>query len=432
MLKTNDPAELTATEAAAEIANGTLSATALMGALLARVEKREPTVKAWIHLDTDQALAAARESDVSGSGPLKGIPIGVKDIIDTADMPSQYGSPIYSDNQTRCDASCVTMTRNAGGIIMGKTVTTEFAARGPGATTNPHNRAHTPGGSSSGSAAAVASFMVPLAFGTQTGGSTLRPASFCGVFGYKPTYGEFGQHGVKENTGELDTVGTFARSIDDIALFRSGLLRLKNNPLNAPSISELRIGFCRTPLWHELEPSSQELLEGAALKLAKAGANIEDFKIDEVAFTKSRNANNIAKGYSMNRAWAWEISNQYELISDILKQTHLKGVAEITHDQWREAIGINDNYRRQFSEEIKDYDIMLTASSVGEALKGLDSTGDALMNELATRTHIPAVSIPAFTGPKGLPVGAQLMGQWGEDHKLLEAAKTVASVLIED
>ena len=177
---------------------------------------------------------------------------------------------------------------------------------------------------------------------------------------------DFGQHGVKENTGELDTVGTFARSIDDIALFRSGLLRLKNNPLNAPSISELRIGFCRTPLWHELEPSSQELLEGAASKLAKAGANIEDFKIDEVAFTKSRNANKIAKGYSMNRAWAWEISNQYELISDILKQTHLKGVAEITHDQWREAIGINDNYRRQFSEEIKDYDIMLTASSVGE------------------------------------------------------------------
>ena len=432
MLKTNDPAELTATEAAAEIAAGSLTATALMEALLARVEEREPTVKAWVHLDNDQALNAARESDASGSGPLKGIPVGVKDIIDTADMPSQYGSPIYKGNQTRGDASCVTLTKNAGGIIMGKTVTTEFAARGPGPTTNPHNPAHTPGGSSSGSAAAVGAMMVPLAFGTQTVGSTLRPASYCGVYGYKPTFGEFGQGGVKENTGELDTVGLFARSVEDISLFRSGMLRLGDNPLKAPDISNLRIGFCRTPHWHEIDASTQTLLEDAAAQLTKAGATVEDLNLDEDAFEESRLANLAVNKYGMNRALAWELENHYDQITDILKSTHLVGASDFTHGEWRSAMRVNENYRRQFADETKDYDVMLTASSFGEALEGIALTGSATMNNLATRTQIPAISIPAFTGPKGLPVGAQLMGHWGEDHKLLEASQAIASVLKED
>jgi len=432
MLKINDPAKLTATEAAAEIAAGTLTATRLMEALLARVDEREPTVKAWVHLDKDQALAAARESDASGSGPLKGIPVGVKDIIDTADMPSQYGSPIYKDNQTRSDASCVQMTRNAGGFIMGKTVTTEFAARGRRDTTNPHNPNHTPGGSSSGSAAAVAAFMVPLAFGTQTVGSVLRPASYCGVYGYKPTYGEFGLQGVKENTGALDTVGILARSVDDISLLRSGMLRLGENPLNTPNIAGLRIGFCRTQNWTEVEDSTVGLLEDAASNLSKAGATVEDLTLNEESFAESHAANQILKGYGMERSLAWELAHHKEKISKALMDTYLVNQGKISHGDWRNAVRVSDDYRQSFAEETKDYDVMLTASACGEALEGLDSTGSPLMNELGTRTHIPVISIPAFTGPKGLPVGAQLMGHWGEDHKFLEAAKAVTSILIKD
>jgi len=432
MLKTNDPAELTATEAAAEIASGSLTATALMEALLARVEEREPIVKAWVHLDNDQALGAARESDTSGAGPLKGIPVGVKDIIDTADMPSQYGSPIYKGNQPRSDASCVQMVRNAGGVIMGKTVTTEFAARGARDTTNPHNPNHTPGGSSSGSAAAVAAFMVPLAFGTQTVGSVLRPASYCGVYGYKPTYGEFGLQGVKENTGELDTVGLFARSVDDISFLRSGMLRLGDNSLNTPELSDLRIGFCRTPNWSEVEDTTAALIEGAAAELFKAGATVEDLTLDETAFQESVAANQIIKGYGMERSIAWELANHKDKISKALMDSYLKDVGHIPHGDWRNAVRVSNDYRTKFSDETKDYDIMLTASCFGEALEGIKATGSPLMNELATRVHIPAISIPAFTGPKGLPVGAQLMGHWGEDHKFLEAAKTIASVLIKD
>ena len=432
MLKVNDPAELTASQAAQEIASGNLTATALMESLLARVDERESVVKAWAHLDKDQALSAARASDTSGSGPLKGIPLGVKDIIDTADMPSRYGSPIYKDNQPHSDATCVQMVRNAGGVIMGKTVTTEFAARGPRETTNPHNPNHTPGGSSSGSAAAVASFMVPLAFGTQTVGSVLRPASYCGVYGYKPTYGEFGLQGVKENTGTLDTVGLFARSVEDISLLRSGMLRLGDNPLDTPDISDLRIGFCRTPLWSQIEGTTATLIEDAASQLSKAGATVEDLTIDEQAFEESRKSSQILKSYSMYRGLAWEIANHHDKISTTLRETYLKNAGDITHSDWRKSLRMWEDYRRSFADETKDYDIMLTASAFGEALEGLEGTGNPLMNDLATRTHIPAISIPAFTGPKGLPVGVQLMGQWGEDHKFLEAAKTIASVLVED
>jgi Asp-tRNA(Asn)/Glu-tRNA(Gln) amidotransferase A subunit family amidase len=432
MLKTNDPAELTASEAAQEIESGSLSATALMESLLARVAEREGVVKAWAHLDKDQALASARANDASGSGPLKGIPLGVKDIIDTANMPSRYGSPIYKDNQTRSDATCVQLVRNAGGVIMGKTVTTEFAARGARETTNPHNPKHTPGGSSSGSAAAVAAFMVPLAFGTQTIGSVLRPASYCGVYGYKPTYGEFGLQGVKENTGTLDTVGLFARSVEDISLLRSGMLRLGNNPLKSPDISSLRIGFCRTPVWSEIEDTTAAMIEEAAVRLSKVGATVEDLTLDEKAFEESRISSQILKSYSMHRGLAWEIANHHDEISTTLRETYLKNAGDITHSDWRKSLIMWEDYRRKFSDETKDYDIMLTASALGEALEGLDATGSPIMNDLATRTHIPAISIPAFTGPKGLPVGAQLMGHWGEDHKFLEAAKTVASVLVED
>jgi len=426
-----DPAELSASEAAAKIAAGELSAEALMEACLARVDAREAEIKAWKHLDRDQALEAARKSDRSGQGPIRGVPVAVKDIIDTADMPTGYGSAIYEGYQPPSDASCVTLTRNAGGVIMGKTVTTEFAARAPGPTTNPHNPAHTPGGSSSGSAAAVASFMAPLAFGTQTVGSVLRPASYCGVYGYKPTYEEFGLQGVKENIGLVDTVGIFARSADDVALLRSAMLRIADNPLNAPDISDLRIGFCRTPVWDKVEAPIQALIEDAASRLSGAGATVEDLTLDEDDFEQSRAANMVIKSYGITRSLAWELASHYGQVSQTLKDTHLKGGTDISHAQYRDAVRVGDEYRPRFRAEIKDYDVVLTATALDEPPEGLAFTGDAIMNDLATRTHMPAISIPACIGPLGLPVGVQLIGHWGADHKFLEAAKTVAAVLME-
>ena len=197
-----------------------------MRACLDRIAEREPAVKAWAYLDPALALAQAKAADAAKGGVLRGVPIGVKDIIDTYDMPTGHNSPIFDGKVPFGDAACVALCRTANAVIMGKTVTTEFANRHPGPTTNPHNAAHTPGGSSSGSAAAVADGHVPLAFGTQTGGSVIRPAAYCGVIGYKPTFGDFSRVGIKMQCHSVDTLGLMARTLDDIALFRGAVLKL--------------------------------------------------------------------------------------------------------------------------------------------------------------------------------------------------------------
>src|SRR5690349_2918795 len=261
---------LSASEAAAGIREGKFTAEALISSCLERIDAREAQVKAWVRLDRDFALAQARECDRSTSrGPLHGLPFAAKDIMDTADLPTEYGSPIYKGNRPAADAACVALSRAAGGVLLGKTVTTEFASRAPlGNTTNPHNPAHTPGGSSSGSAAAVGDFMVPLAFGTQTVGSVIRPAAFCGCIGYKPSFGEFSTQGVKQNTASFDTVGLFARAVEDLALFRAALTGFAAKPLAAVSVKDLKIGFCRSMFWERAEGYTKTLLEEAAGTLA--------------------------------------------------------------------------------------------------------------------------------------------------------------------
>ena len=246
--------ELTASEIVAGIGAGRTTGEAVMRACLERIAAREDEVQAWACLDPDQAIAAARAFDRSGRrGPLAGVPFGVKDIIDTFDMPTEWGTPIHRGRRPECDAACVALARKAGGVPIGKTVTTEFANLHPGKTRNPHDLARTPGGSSRGSAAAVADCMVPVALGTQTTGSTIRPASFCGAFGYRPTYGEHRLHGVMEASGSLDTLGILARSIDDIALWRDVLLGIAPQPINDLA-KPPRIGFCRTHVWGQLGP----------------------------------------------------------------------------------------------------------------------------------------------------------------------------------
>src|SRR5213075_2700683 len=257
------PNQLSAAAAVAQLSSGDLTAEALTRACLERAEERK-SVKAWTWPDPEHALAQARAADHAGRpGLLAGLPIGIKDIIDTVDMPTEHGSPIYRGNRPFADAACVGLLRMAGAVILGKTVTTEFANRFPGATVNPHNPAHTPGGSSSGSAAAVADFQVPVGLGTQTGGSTIRPAAFCGVVGYKPSFGEFSRSGIKLQCHNLDTLGIICRILDDLPPLRAALvagpLRKIDRMVSAP-----RIGICRTPAWDKAEPATQALIERSA------------------------------------------------------------------------------------------------------------------------------------------------------------------------
>src|SRR5437763_16416207 len=274
-----EPCRLSAAALARSIANGELTAETFMQSCLDRIAARDPVVRAWAHLDREQALAAARTSDkTSKRGVLKGVPFGIKDIFDTANMPTGYGSPIYTGCRPNFTASAASLPRAAGGILLGKTVTTEFANRHPGPTANPHNPAHTPGGSSSGSAAAVADFMVPLAIGPQTGGSVIRPAAYCGVVGFKPSYGLFPPAGMHPNTESLDTVGIMARSVEDIALFRAALMAI---PYERPGMPERppRLALCRTPHWDQALPDGRAVLEAAAARLRTAGCEIVDSEL---------------------------------------------------------------------------------------------------------------------------------------------------------
>lgn len=420
---------LSASEAAARIHEGKLTSEALVRSCLERIDARESQVKAWVHLDRDFALAQARDCDRSASrGPLHGVPFAAKDIMDTADLPTEYGSPIYKGNRPRADAACVALSRAAGGVLLGKTVTTEFASRVPlGNTTNPHNPQHTPGGSSSGSAAAVGDFMVPLAFGTQTVGSVIRPAAFCGCIGYKPSHSEVSTQGVKQNTASFDTVGLFARAVEDLALFRAALTGFAVKPLAAVQVNQLKIGFCRTMFWDRAEAYTKTLLEEAASALARAGAKVADFELEE-PFTNFEAMGRRINDYEFCRALTWERQHHWELLSEFQRKK-LSAWLNISYEQYREAEAFLAERRRQLADAMADLDLLLTPSAPGEAPAGLGSTGDTSFNILATWTYTPCVTLPVFAGPSGLPVGIQLIGQRNQDHRLLEGAQAIYRML---
>ncbi|HEY4892005.1 MAG TPA: amidase, partial [Reyranella sp.] len=278
------PNTLTATELAHKIDAGSLTAEAIVRAHLERIDRRDAQVLAWSHLAREAALERARVLDRGPRrGLLHGIPMGEKDIIDSWDQPTTYGSPIYKTHQPLADAATVALARGEGAILLGKTVTTEFANRFPGPTKNPHNPAHTPGGSSSGSAAAVADFQVTLGTGTQTGGSVIRPAAFCGITGYKPSYGHFAIAGMKANTEWLDTIGAYARSLDDIALFRAALMAIPYRPIETLETPP-RIAVCFTPHKDEMQPEGIAAIEDTAARLRKAGAKVTEFEMPAEMF----------------------------------------------------------------------------------------------------------------------------------------------------
>ena len=419
---------LTASEAAAHIGEGKLTSEALVRSCLERIDSRESQVKAWVHLDREFALAQARECDKSTKrGPLHGIPFAAKDIMDTADLPTEYGSPIYKGNRPKADAACVALSRAAGGVLLGKTVTTEFASRSPlGNTTNPHNPEHTPGGSSSGSAAAVGDFMVPLGFGTQTVGSVIRPAAFCGCIGYKPSFGEFSTQGVKQNTASFDTVGLFARAVEDLGLFRAALTGFAAKPLGAIPVNNLKIGFCRTMFWDRAEEYTKKFLEEAASALAKAGAKVSDVDLGK-AFEQFETMGRRINDFEFSRGLTWERQHHWNLLSQF-QRDKFAGWLNISYEQYREAEDVLEKCRNHLADAMEDLDLLLTPSAPGEAPAGLASTGDTSFNILSTWTYTPCLTLPVFTGPSGLPVGIQLIGHRNQDHRLLEGAQAVSRV----
>lgn len=420
--------ELTATEIVAAINAGQSTCEAVVRACLEHIEAREPAVQAWQYLNRDQAIAQAVALDKSGRrGPLIGVPFGIKDIIDTADMPTEYGSPIYKGNQPKNEAACVALGRKAGGVLMGKTVTTEFANRHPGKTMNPFDPARTPGGSSSGSAAAVGDNMVPLAIGTQTTGSTIRPASFCGAFGYRPTWGDLRCTGVREAAGSLDTLGLLARSIDDIALYRDVLLGEAPAPVPEHT-GALRVGFCRTHVWPEVEAHTQESLEDAARRLARAGIAVSDVDLP-ADFERLIDTHLAISSYEFARNFTHEIEHHWNEISVTLRENRLKSGLACSFERYRDARAFAAQCRRAFAPVIDNYDVLLTASAAGEAPVGLAKTGNANHCLIWTTLHVPSVTMPLFKGPHGLPVGAQLIGKADNDRALLAAARRIYQML---
>jgi Asp-tRNA(Asn)/Glu-tRNA(Gln) amidotransferase A subunit family amidase len=422
--------ELTATEIVEAITAGKATCEAMARACLERIAAREPEVHAWQYLNPEQVIAQARALDKSGKrGPLIGVPFGLKDIIDTCDMPTEYGSPIYKSHQPKNDAACAALSRKAGGVLMGKTVTTEFANQYPGKTRNPFDPARTPGGSSSGSAAAVGDYHVPLAIGTQTTGSTIRPASFCGAFGYRPTYGDLRCTGVKEAAGSLDTLGLIARSIEDIALYRDVLLGIEPQPLPAESGAP-RIGFCRTHVWSVLEPYTQQLFEDAARKLAKAGAKVTEVDLP-AEFERIEDAHRWISGFEFACNFTWEIENHWEAISERLRNGRIKDGLTCGFERYLEARNFAEKCRAIFPDAFGHCDVLLAAAATGEAPIGPSSTGNVSPSAIWTVVYAPSVTIPVFKGPNGLPVGAQLVARRNDDRKLFAAARWVYRQLVQ-
>ena len=422
------PAELSATSAAAAIAAGELDSTTLVQACLDRIAERDGVVGAWQFLDPEAALRAARQRDATApSGPLHGVPVAVKDLIDTADLPTRYGSDIYTGHRPTTDAVCVARLRAAGAVVLGKTVTTEFAAFSPGRTANPLDLTRTPGGSSSGSAAAVADWMVPIALGTQTAASVVRPASFCGVFGMKPTFGAVDRSGVKPLGPSLDTVGWFARTPQDLALVGRVLIGARGAEVRAaPLLERPRIGFVRTPQWPQADASTQQRLQQAVQRLTT------DADVREISLPGPFDALVEAQTVIMEREAALALDAEWrdhrQQLSEQLREMLARGRA-LPEAVYEQAQQLAADCRGRLDDLLADVDFLLAPSAVGEAPPGLDRTGDPVFARMWTLLGVPAVSVPGLVGPAGMPLGVQVLVASGGDERAVGAAAWLAARL---
>ena len=427
---------LSASEAAKAIAEGKITSVELVRACLAHIEKVEPGVQAWTFLDPEFALAQARAADefrLSGAsvGALHGVPVGLKDIIDTADMPTENGSALCVGRTPSRDAAVVSMLRAAGAIVMGKTVTTEYATRTPGKTRNPHNPEHTPGGSSSGSAAAVAAGMVPLALGSQTGGSVIRPAAYCGVFALKPTHGLIPRTGMFQLSRSLDHVGLFARTLEDLAL---GLEQVAGHdegdpdsrprprvPYRAIAAAEPPLepvlAFVKTPRWSQVASDAQEAFGELAEALGDRVEEVELFEGEAIEWARVITDAEVAM--NLDREWTHgrdklspALRGRIERGREVLARDYLQARAQVP--------ALISGYTELFEQR---YDAILTPAAPGTAPKGLESTGDPMFNTVWTLCGMPAVTLPLMRGANGLPLGVQLVGPRHGDGRLLRTAR---------
>jgi amidase len=402
------------------IARRELSSEEAVGGCLEQTRLRDREVRAWQYLDPDRALEQARTKDRhEPAGSLHGVPVGIKDIIDTADMPTELGTEIHAARRPKADAECVKRLREAGAVILGKTVTTEFATKHPATTTNPHNIAHTPGGSSSGSAAAVAAGMVPLALGTQTVGSTIRPATFCGVFGMKPTWGAVDMTGVNRTSARLDTIGLFARSAEDLGLLFDALAPDRPDP-GSYDDDTVYVAATRTPWWRAADDDSAAAYERAAQRLRTAGAVVDDIELP-AEFAPVPDVHDTITVADLAECLGGVYEAHADRLSASLRTDIERGMA-ITEAVYADADAATARCRDSLARLFDRYDALLVPAVTGEAPRGLGSTGDPIFCRAWSLLGPPAIAVPAGHGSHGLPVGVQLIGPHGRDRSLLRLA----------
>jgi Asp-tRNA(Asn)/Glu-tRNA(Gln) amidotransferase A subunit family amidase len=424
-----EPSFLTAAEAAARIRAKTLTCEELVRSCLKRIEERDADVRAFIHVDPARAIAKARELDKRPPlGPLHGVPFAVKDMIDTGDMPTTHNSPLYQGHQPAKDAGCVAVVRHNGALILGKTDTVEFASGGRKALTrNPHNLAHTPGGSSSGSGAAVGDYMVPLAFGTQTGGSHIRPASFNGIYGLKPTWSTVTREGAKMLSPMCDTVGWYGRSVADLQLVAEAFRIFSPAAEKPVEASQLRVAVVQTPYWDRAEPAGREALAIATKRLQQAGAKVEDLTLPKPFGSTFEAQETIMHGEGAAAFLPELLAHGDRLHPD------LRALAENSRNVTGRAMALAHDLvadcRKTFDAYFNTFDVVLTPSVPGEAPEGLHTTGDWVFNAFWTVLHMPCLAIPCTKGSKGLPVGIQIVGPRYGDARLLRVAEAVAAAV---
>jgi Asp-tRNA(Asn)/Glu-tRNA(Gln) amidotransferase A subunit family amidase len=437
---------ISATEASEAIRAGRMTSEGLVSACLERIAAIEDGIGAWAYLDADHALKQACEADriqQAGQtlGPLHGIPVGVKDIFDTGDMPTEDGTVLHAGRQPQEDATAVALLREAGAVILGKTVTTELAVYAPGKTRNPHDLERTPGGSSSGSAAAVAAGMVPLAIGTQTNGSVIRPASYCGVYGYKPSYGRISRHRVLQQSRPLDQVGVFARTIEDAALIAQQIMvfddRDPDTQLRArPALIETvaaeppfnpRLAFVKTPVWDQAETDTKEALSEL---VAHLGENAGEVDLSDL-FNGAVEQHRTIMEADLARSFEQEYASGKDKLSSILREMIERGQKVLAVD-YNRAVSRIPEFNRALDKVFDWHDAILTPATTGEAPVGLESTGSPIFCTIWTLCGMPAITLPILQGSHGLPVGVQLVGSKGDDARLLRTARWLVSNLAGD
>jgi Asp-tRNA(Asn)/Glu-tRNA(Gln) amidotransferase A subunit family amidase len=430
-------------EAAEHIREGRISSAELVADCLARIDEVEPQVQAWVHLDREHALAQAKALDDArahgrATGPLHGVPVGIKDIFDTSDYPTEFGSPIWAGRTPRRDAAAVAMLRAAGAVVMGKTVSTEYAYYNPGKTRNPYDPARTPGGSSSGSAAAVAAGMAPGAIGSQTNGSVIRPASFCGVVGFKPSHGMIPRTGVLLLSRTLDHVGVFARSVPDAALLAQTIFGfdredpdtrpVARHPLLETAVSKPplppRFAFVKTSAWDKADEVTKEAFGELAEALGENASEVELGQSHEAAFGFHRIVMDVEMAENLHRDYEQSATAMSPVLRELIERGRSHRAIEYVR-----ALDAIPALRSSIDEIFDEYDAIITPAAPGVAPKGLDSTGNPIFCSLWTYLGLPAVSVPLMSDEAGLPLGVQVVGRYGNDARLLRSANWLVQTL---